>query len=256
MFKRISTSVLVVFLLGLSCLGQVKQDVKGSMVLIPAGKFLMGKDTEKASSVSPAHKVKLDAFYMDKYEVTNGEYLKFCKETDHKLPYFWGTEIFKSGENFLDYPVVGVNWNDAKKYAEWAGKRLPTEAEWEYAARGGLEGVDYPYGNEYTGKKFEQDPTGWQNFIEPVGKNEPNGYGLYDMSGNVWEWVADYFSRDYYKVSESDNPRGPEIESSRGIRGGSWVSGPGCKKVYYRKGLPGNWYDFAVGFRCAKDVEE
>jgi len=224
------------------------------MVLIPAGEFIMGKDSERDHDFSPAHKVKVDSFYMDRHEVSNGKYLKFCKETGHRMTEFWNTEVFKSGEGFLNYPVVGISWFDAYKYARWAGKRLPTEAEWEYAARGGLAEMDYPNGNEWNKEKAKQDSTGWKNLIDEVGSYDPNDYGLYDMGGNVWEWVFDVYSEDYYKESEKSNPKGPKKGGSRIIRGGSWHSGAMCKKVYFRKGLPPNWCDYAVGFRCVKDI--
>ncbi|MBU8921179.1 MAG: formylglycine-generating enzyme family protein [Bacteroidales bacterium] len=246
--------ILIVLMFALPVAGQdiVKGD--SSMVLIPSGEFIMGKDSERGYDFSPAHKVIVDPFFMDKHEVTNGEYLLFCESTGHNLPEFWNTDLFRSGEDYSDYPVIGISWGSAKKYAEWAGKRLPTEAEWEYAARGGLIDKDYPNGDEWTKERARQDATGWKNLVEPVGKYEPNGYGLYDMGGNVWEWVSDRYSGDYYKISPSDNPAGPEDGSFRVIRSGSWHSGPMCKKVYFRKGLPGNWCDFAVGFRCAKDI--
>lgn len=225
------------------------------MTLIPGGEFVMGNDMKNGLGFSPSHKVKIDSFYMDKFEVTNGDYIAFCKETGYKLPVFWNTDIFKSGEAFLNYPVIGVSYLDAKKYAEWAGKRLPTEAEWEYAARGGLVGKDFPNGNEWTKEKAKQEGSGWKNLVDPVGSYTANGYGLYDMSGNVWEWVSDRYSELYYEVSDYHNPRGPEKGANRVIRGGSWKSGSMCKKVYYRKGLISNWCDYAVGFRCVKDTK-
>lgn len=208
-----------------------------SMSLIPGGEFIMGNDIKNGLGFSPTHKVKIDSFYIDKYETTNGDYLTFCKETGHKLPEFWNTDIFKCGEKFLNHPVVGINYGDAQKYAKWEGKRLPTEAEWEYAARGGLAGKDFPSGNVWTKEKAKQDSSGWKNLIEPVGSYDPNGYGLYDMSGNVWEWVADRYSETYYAISDHENPKGPNKGANRVIRGGSWHSGKMCKKVFYRKGL-------------------
>ena len=225
------------------------------MVLVPGGEFMMGKDITNELGFSPSHKVKVDSFYIDPQEVTNRDYFRFCRETGHRLPEFWNTELFRCGEQFPDYPVVGVTHGDAQKFAEWAGKRLPTEAEWEYAARGGLSGKDYPNGNEWKQQRANQDGTGWKNLIEPVGSHEPHGYGLFEMGGNVWEWVADRYSETYYQVSEYDNPAGPEAGSNRVIRGGSWHSGAMCKKVFYRKGLINTWCDFAVGFRCAKDIQ-
>jgi len=120
------------------------------MVLVPGGEFMMGKNTNNGADFNPAHKVRVDSFYMDSHEVTNGEYLEFCKHAGHKLPEFWNVDLFHCGEKYLDFPVVGVNWFDAVKYAKWAGKRLPSEAEWEYAARGALIDKEFPNGNKWT----------------------------------------------------------------------------------------------------------
>lgn len=223
------------------------------MALIPGGEFIMGNDMNNGLGFSPAHKVWVDSFYMDKTELSNREYLKFCQETGHPLPEFWNNDIFRCGEKYLDFPVVGVNHGDAAKYAAWAGKRLATEAEWEYAARGGLVGRDYPNGNAWLKERAKQDDSGWKNLIEAVGSYEANAFGLYDMGGNVWEWTADRFSETYYQESPYKNPKGPETGSNRVIRSGSWHSGAMCKKVFYRKGLISNWADYAVGFRCVKD---
>lgn len=251
--KRLLLYILITLLISFKVNGQELITVDNSMVLIPSGSFLMGKNSDKGRDFSPAHKVSVNSFYMDKYEVTNREYLLFCTKTGHKYPEFWNTDFFKSGKDFLDYPVIGVNWWDAQKYAKWAGKRLPTEAEWEYAARGGLVDNDFPNGNKWRKEKAKQDSIGWRNLITPVGKYEPNGYGLFDMGGNVWEWIADKYAEDYYKTSPVYNPTVPSERNNPVIRGGSWHSGSMCKKVYYRKGLPSNWNDFAVGFRCVKD---
>ncbi|MCU4176426.1 formylglycine-generating enzyme family protein [Carboxylicivirga sp. N1Y90] len=226
------------------------------MVMIPAGEFIMGKDYDEPNSMTPAHTVYVDAFMMDKYEVTNAEYKLFCDETEHRLPEFWNTAIFRSGDDFPNHPVVGVAWADAKAYAEWAGKRLPTEAEWECAARGGLINKEYPNGNKWTKEKAKQTGGSWQNLLFPVGQDKANGFGLYDMGGNVWEWVADKYSPTYYVNSPSANPQGPAEGVGRVIRGGSWHSGAMCKRVYYRKNLSPGWCDFAVGFRCAKSISE
>lgn len=216
----------------------------------------MGKDSKEGANFNPTHKVKIDSFYMDRHEVTNREYLKLCEETGYKLPEFWNTDIFRSGEKFMDYPVIGVNYWDAKKFTEWVGKRLPTEAEWEYAARGGLVNKDFPNGDKWSVEKETKDTSGWINLIYPVETYEPNGFRLYDMGGNVWEWVADRYSETYYELCEYNNPKGPDNGDNRVIRSGSWHSGLMCKKVFYRKGLISNWCDFAVGFRCAKDFND
>lgn len=250
--------LLLLFYISLSscaAYAQVVPTATTPMRLIPGGEFVMGKTHQGFADFSPEHRVRLDSFLIDEHEVTNAQYLVFCEATGHKLPEFWNTPIFRSGRGFENYPVTGISWWDAKAYAEWAGKRLPTEAEWEYAARGGLVGMDFPNGNTWLQQSLPPDSTGWTNRTEPVKTYEPNGYGLHDMGGNVWEWVADFYSETYYQQNESDNPQGPPNGSFRSLRGGSWHSGSMCKRVYYRRGLPGNWCDFAVGFRCAKNVE-
>jgi len=219
------------------------------MALVPAGTFMMGAEGE--IEYSPVHEVYVDSFYMDKREVTNAEYLKFCEATGRRLPEFWGMDVYHCGPDYPDHPVVGVSWRDAAAYAEWAGKRLPTEAEWEYAARGGLEGMNYPNGNEIDSSLANAKSDG----TVPVGSYPPNGYGLYDMAGNTNEWVADYFGYDYYQKSPRDNPQGPEKGKFRVFRGGGWHSGPFCNRVYFRNGLSPGWVDFNVGFRCVRDCK-
>jgi formylglycine-generating enzyme required for sulfatase activity len=217
------------------------------MVLIPAGEFQMGADDGQDDE--PLHTVRLDAFYMDSHEVTNAQYQAFCQATERRLPKFWGMEEFRSGPEFPDHPVLGVSWNDAKAYAEWAGKRLPTEAEWEYAARGGLKGQPYPRGAE-----MDQEQANYRSEGSVSGGGfSANGFGLYDMAGNVREWVADYYGPDYYATSPRDNPTGPEKGKFRVVRGGGWYSGPSCQNVHTRNALRPAWVDFNVGFRCARE---
>ena len=222
------------------------------MVLIPAGEFVMG--VEGTGDNSPAHTVRIGAFAIDRHEVTNAEYEAFCKATQRKLPFFWGLDRFRSGSKYPDHPVVGVNSGDAREYANWRGKRLPTEAEWEYAARGGLAGMKYADGNTLDSSKVNFTRSN-QDGPVAVGSFEPNGYGLYDMAGNVQEWVADRYDPEYYKSSPGENPQGPEKGRFRVIRGGGWYTGPMCMNVALRYALPANWVDFNVGFRCARDAE-
>lgn len=219
------------------------------LVLIPGGEFVMGTGGEGDNS--PEHKVRIDPFYIDKYEVTNARYYKFCEETGRDLPEFWGMEKFHCGLEYPDHPVVGVSWYDASAYAEWAGKRLPSEAEWEYAARGSLPGKKFPNGN-----KLDKDAANFKSDgTAPVGSYPPNQYGLHDMAGNVVEWVNDFYDKDYYKVSPHDNPKGPEEGKFHVIRGGGWHSGKSCVTVDRRNCLIPGWVDFNVGFRCAKDFK-
>lgn len=223
--------------------------IEMEMVLIPAGEFLMGAE-DGGDDESPVHKAYADSFYMDKYELTNAQYFEFCNETGRNLPEFWGMEEFHSGSDYPSHPIVGVSWRDAKAYAEWAGKRLPTEAEWEYAARGGLVGKDFPNGDDLDSSTGNFSSQGTAS----VGSYPPNGFGLHDMAGNVAEWVSDYYEENYYRVTPYENPRGPDEGKFRVVRGGGWHSGKSCNRVSFRNGLLGRWVDFNVGFRCAKDL--
>ena len=231
------------------------QSIDSTMVLIPAGEFMMGKDAENGADYSPAHKVKLNAFYIDVHEVTNAEYLEFCRQTNHNLPEFWGIDKYKSGEEYPDCPVIGVSFFDALSYAKWAGKRLPTEAEWECAARGKLIGNTFPAGEEY--HNYPEELTGGSSVrqLYPVMKRVPNGYGLYDMAGSVREWVLDNYGPEYYKNGPNENPLNSDNGKFKIIRGGGWKSGKMCMPVYLRDALMPSWVDICVGFRCVKDVE-
>jgi len=197
------------------------------MVLIPAGEFQMGSN-DGGSYEKPVHTVYLDAFYMDKYEVTVGQYKKFIQATGHRAPNWSRVSKYSPTDS---HPIVYVSWNDAQAYAKWVGKRLPTEAEWEKADRGGLVGKKYPWGDEapnaggkyranYNPGSYTED--GYE-YCAPVGSFPPNGYGLYDMAGNVSEWCADWYDKNYYSFSPRKNPRGPASGQYRVIRGGSWV---------------------------------
>jgi formylglycine-generating enzyme len=222
------------------------------MVLIPAGDFVMGKNSTNPTDWQPEHKLFIDSFYMDKFEVTNRQYYDFCMKTSYPLPEFWGEARFKCSLDYPDNPVIGVTYFDAVKYATWAGKRLPTEAEWEYAARGGLTGKNYPWGDELDTTKVNCSKR-YKGTVK-VGTFSPNGFGLYDMSGNAWEWTSDYYGDDYYTTSTAENPTGPARGRFKVIRGGSWHSGPMCNQVFYRNGLSPSWVDFGVGFRCVKSL--
>ena len=245
---------LVLFFISLVfCNSGISQKPDDTMVLIPAGEFIMGKNSTAPSDWQPEHTIKLSSYYMDKYEVSNKQYFDFCIATNTALPQFWGMNEFRSGPDFPDFPVVGISFFDAEKYANWCGKRLPTEAEWEYASRGGLVGKSFPWGDQVDSTKVNY----WNKYkgILKVGSFQPNAYGLYDITGNVWEWTTDFYSDNYYAVSPSENPKGPERGRFKVIRGGSWHSGPMCVQTYYRNGLSPSWVDFGVGFRCVKDVK-
>lgn len=252
--KRICLFLVAVVMLGICSVSMGSDYVP--MALIPAGEFRMGDEKGK-DDARPVHLVYLDSFYMDVYEVTNGQYKKFVDATGHKAPWFW----YDYTRDDTDYPVVGVSWNDAQAYCTWAGKRLPTEAEWEKAARGGLVGKKYPLGNvlshndtNYYGREGRDQ---WI-YTAPVGSFAPNGYRLYDMSGNVWEWCEDWYddwsNEGYYIRSPKWNPAGPDLGTFRIVRGGSFVNGGEHLNVAYRNGrCPPTSIFKMVGFRCVQD---
>lgn len=221
------------------------------MAIIPGGFFTMGSDS---SDERPKHKVWVDTFYLDKHEVTNREYRIFTKETGHPQSPFYRDSIL----GLPEHPVIGVSYDDAQAYAHWAGKRLPTEAEWEYAARGGLAGKEFPWGNDKPSGKSNFAPHGDKDadgyaFTSPVGRFAANGFGLFDMAGNAWEWCADFYDTLYYRNSPEQNPVGPDSGYTRILRGGSWLSiNPKHLKCSSRLELKPFIKDRYYGFRCAK----
>ena len=185
------------------------------MVLIPAGEFQMGSNDSDTDDEKSVHTVYVDAFYMDVYEVTNAQYKQFVDANPqwgkdripsryHHGSYLnhWTGNSYPRGKG--DHPVMWVSWYGAMAYARWAGKRLPTEAEWEKAARGGLVGKRYPWGDSIDASKANHDKIAWG--ITAVGIYPSNGYGLYDMVGNVWEWCLDAYDENFYKNSPRRNP--------------------------------------------------
>ena len=234
-----------------------------TMLLIPTGTFEMGDSFgEGLPHEQPVHTVTVNAFYMDATEVTNAAYKQFLDATGHKTPESWDDPAF----NAPDQPVVGVAWFDAAAYAQWAGKRLPTEAEWEYAARGGRAGVRYPWGDEITHDDANYKGKDGQDIWDgpaPVGSFPQNSYGLYDMGGNVWEWCTDEYDDKFYSVSQENNPIAGKlitfmnddfanVNTRRVMRGGSWSSADHKLRVASRNFLNPQNTSQITGFRCVR----
>jgi formylglycine-generating enzyme required for sulfatase activity len=279
------------------------------MVLLPGGQFLMGTDDREgypADGEGPIRKIRLSPFWIDRTAVSNAQFAAFVEATGYvtEAESFGWAFVFSgllpndfpptrgvaqapwwrqvhgadwrhpegahsSIADRQDHPVVQISWNDVRAYCSWAGKRLPTEAEWEYAARGGLEQQRYPWGDVLTpGGRHQMNV--WQgtfprqNSTEdgflgtaPVESFSPNGFGLFNMTGNVWEWCADWFNPTFHINGPRRNPRGPKVGASRVMRGGSYL----CHRSYcYRYRVAArsaSTPDSAtgnLGFRCARDA--
>jgi len=270
------------------------------MSYVPPGDFLMGREDNRYDLLRkkprdkdddrPVHRVHVEGFYVDKFEVTNLEYLRFAETTKRPKPWHWVRGLFAQG--VAGKPVYNVDWQDAEAYCAWMGKRLPTEAEWEKAARGGLEQKYYTTGgtafysrragggdddddaseesensvfdlsnpvaqrDPYRPKEKVPDPEAVYDVPfgpEPVGSKKPNGFGLYDMSGNVLEWCSDWFGLAYYGESPEKNPKGAASGLDRILRGGSWADGSEDITVYFRNHALPDTRSPAIGFRCACD---
>jgi formylglycine-generating enzyme len=213
-----------------------------------------GQDNER-----PVHRVWIDEFLLAAYQVTNADYARFLRDApSQSQPPFWTDPAF----NHPEQPVVGVSWYEAVRYCQWLSRsanktfRLPTEAEWEYASRGGRESALYPWGNTppdslpgYARRCADY----WQRGPEPVGRAEPNAYGLYNMCDNVHEWCSDWYAADYYAVSPERNPRGPKTGTRRASRGGSWRHHIKMSRCAARSSIPPDFKYADYGFRVACD---
>ncbi|MDZ4733078.1 MAG: formylglycine-generating enzyme family protein [Nitrospirota bacterium] len=222
-----------------------------SMAVVPAGEFTMGSPTGD-SDEQPAHQVYLDTFSMDKYEVTVAQYAAFLQAKGVEPPLDWKTMNQPAHQK---RPATNMDWVDAYGYCKWAGKRLPTEAEWEKAARG-TDGRLYPWGSDApTPLHANFGKTNWNKHevLAPVGTFEAgkSPYGIYDMAGNVWEWVNDWYDFKYYPKSPAKNPTGPSTGGTKVIRGGSWYSNPRALRSANRS-LISPTDQGLTGIRCAK----
>lgn len=268
--------------------------IAADWVLIPGGKFVMGATADQKAdfykfggspqwmsfaqplveSSGPAHDVHLDSFYIFRHEVTNSQYQKFVSATGHRN----SGRAFDPRFNGPNQPVVTVTWNDAQSFCVWIGARLPTEAEWEKAARG-TAGLIYPWGNTWDAAKLRSmdgiahqalpSIEEWENWRKQNMRNAPSEaqpadvgsypdgaspYGVMDMAGNVWEWVADWFDPMYYANAPKHNPKGPESGDFRVLRGGAWDTPIPVNFTWLRQTfMPPSDARAVTGFRCAKD---
>ena len=215
------------------------------MARIVGGTFWMGS-ADGEPDEQPRHRVTIDPFLLDIHEVTIAQYQDFARTTGYPPPAFSFSDLDRPGD-----PVVGVSWMDAMSYARWAGKRLPTEAEWEFAARGGAQGHRYPTGDNLTTAMANYGSFG----ITPVGSYPPASSGLFDLAGNVWEWCLDWYDPTYYAGSPDRAPQGPATGLRKVVRGGAWYNGPEALRCANRySALPGTRV-LGIGFRCARSIE-
>ena len=259
-------------------------DVLPDIVTIPAGDFVMGAD-DGDEDERPPHRVLVDEFHLAAHPVTNRDFARFVQATGRPAPAVYempvivtvggrdregafrqlaSTYAWSNAEppaDRLDHPVVLVRYNDALQYCAWlaaeTGKpvRLPTEAEWERAARAGLEGKRYPWGDDLdpSHANYLPDPSlKAMHGSKPVRSYPPNDFGLFDMCGNVWQWVSDWYDPAFYAASPEKNPTGPESGRFRLVRGGGWLSAePRLLTCSHRHKVPADTYSYSIGFRVA-----
>ncbi len=264
--------ILLCFLCLVVPVAYFSQTVPPDMALIPSGEFWQGRVyytlidelgmlARARMDDLPSHLVHIDAFYIDKNEVTNADYLRFSEATRYRKPYHWvGGSVPKGEEKF---PVYNVSWDDGKAYCAWAGKRFPTEAEWEKAARGGTDRKRYPWGDQLApsgggGRGAAPGAAklahyGWPEGPIAVGTYPANAYGVYDMVGNIAEWVEDWYAPNYYSISPDQNPKGPASGIYRVVRGNAWNADDDRHlAVNYRNFSDPATRTVTIGVRCAK----
>jgi formylglycine-generating enzyme required for sulfatase activity len=230
-----------------------------SYIWIAPGQFRMGAtpgDTDADTDEKPRHPVLITrGFWLGETPVTVAAYQRFVAGQPRlKMP---PAPDFNPGWSKPDDPIVRVTWDEAKAYCEWAGGRLPTEAQWEYAARGGKDGLKYPWGNQITPENANYSGSKWKG-TSPVRTYPANAWGLYDMAGNVWEWVADWYDENYYATLPSagpaEDPRGPQSGKGRVLRGGSFSNVSRNLRAAFRGRYVPDFRNYSIGFRCVREV--
>ncbi len=227
---------------------------KRLMVHVPSGPFTMGgRDEESPRAERPAHTVFLNDYYIARFPTTNQEYREFVQCTGHRIPIHWQRGTFPTGTG--KHPVVNVSWTDAAAFAKWRGARLPTEAEWEKAARGDDE-RPYPWGPRFTeGERCNgNNQVGMTTPVDefPEGRSE---YGVWDLCGNAYEWCHDFYDEEYYKNSPTTNPKGPEGGQERVVRGGCYMESRAGLRATHREGVVEVTTRDTIGFRIAMNAE-
>jgi serine/threonine protein kinase len=223
----------------------ILRDINNNLVFVQGGSFVMGSEIA-SDDQKPAHTITVNSFSIDKYEVTVKQYRIFCEATGRKMPKepSWGWKD--------NHPVVNVSWEDAFAYSLWAGKRLPTEAEWEFAAMGGNESKNYKYSGNNNANSVANYNRSIKNQTQPVESNSPNELGIYNMSGHAWEWCNDYYDPEYYKKTPKVNPEGPSGGTFKVMRGGAWNTSS-QEILVKNRAFYNSKYENSVGFRCVKN---
>ncbi len=239
------------------------------LVFIEGGKFKMG-NKNGSEDEKPVHSVKLDDFYISKFEVTNQQFAEFLNAKGNQVENnsFWlltsgkwreqncrihlEDSVYKVEVGFENYPVTYVSWYGANAYCKWKGGRLPTEAEWEYVAKGGKKSLDLSYLNLINYAVFSENS---ENKVNRVGTKQPNLLNIYDLYGNLAEWTNDWYSPEYYNKKEKNNPKGVIISDMKVTRGGSWYNSSETINSTNRKGASPNLNNITIGFRIVYDCE-
>ncbi len=266
MKEKISFAFALLLILINSSFAQVSEP---DMIFVEGSTFYMG-DKQGDDDEQPIHKVSLHDFYISKFEITVAQYREFCEMSDREFPnapshhrdpvtgedWFYEHDMVKEWVWKNNWPIVNISWNDAKAYCDWLADftgrkyRLPTEAEWEYAARGGKKSKGYEYsGSNKSTEVAWYDETTNESGLRVVGTKKPNELGIYDMSGNAWEWCSDYYGKAYYGKSPRSNPQGPKTGMFRVIRGGSWYYGENMSRSFTRDGPRPTEKNWNYGFR-------
>jgi len=268
---KILSLIFILTLKGNLSFGQfIETPIDSMLVYMEGGQLRMG-NKHGENDENPSKRIKINSFFIGKYEVSNIEFVDFLNTkgnqyegnsiwintdgnwNDLKCRIYVKDSIFKVEVGFENYPVNFVNWYAANAYCKWKGGRLPTEAEWEYAAKGGKIGKKYKSNKGFSVDDFAWHKLNSESKWHQSGTKKPNDTGLYDILGNLWEWCNDYYKEDYYNFRPKNNPTGPTSGDYRVVRGGSWTNGPEMISTSNRNALNPNSNKINLGFRIVFD---